>query len=132
MSMSDPLGDLATRIRNGQSAGRQTIKAPASQFRQSVLDVLVREGYLEGYEVSEVRRGVKEFDIRLKSFGGVPVIRKIQRVSKPGRRVYSGVQDLPRQYDGLGISVLSTPRGVLSDAEARRENVGGEVLLRLF
>jgi small subunit ribosomal protein S8 len=132
MAMSDPLGDMLTRIRNGQHAHKSTINSPASNLRTNVLEVLAREGYIRGYSRSNVRAGVDELMIELKYLDGEPVIREIARVSKPGRRVYSKIKDLPRQFGGLGISILSTPRGVLSDAEARAQNVGGEVLCRVF
>ena len=132
MAMSDPLGDMLTRIRNGQHAHKNTISSPASNLRRNVLEVLQREGYIRGYSRSNVRAGVDELMIELKYMDGEPVIREIARVSKPGRRVYSKIKDLPRQFGGLGISILSTPRGVLSDAEARAQNVGGEVLCRVF
>ena len=128
MSLSDPLGDMLTRIRNGQKAGKATIVSPASKLRASVLDVLIREGYIRGYQQS----GEIELKIELKYHEGHPVIREISRVSKPGRRVYSKIGDLPRVYNGLGISILSTSRGVLSDNEARAQKVGGEVLCRVF
>jgi small subunit ribosomal protein S8 len=132
MSMSDPLGDMLTRIRNGQRARKDSIVAPASKLRANVLEVFKREGYIRGYSQYEVRPGISELKIELKYHEGDPVIREIHRVSKPGRRVYSGIKDLSRIYNGLGISVLSTPRGVMSDAEARAANVGGEVLCQVF
>jgi small subunit ribosomal protein S8 len=132
MSMSDPLGDMLTRIRNGQRVGKQTVCCPASKFRANVLDVLEREGFIRGFSWAELRTGVQELTIELKYADGEPVIREIDRVSTPGRRVYSKIKDLPRVYNGLGISILSTPRGVLSDAEAREANVGGEILCRVF
>lgn len=132
MSMSDPLGDMLTRIRNGQRARKDSVVAPASKLRANVLEVLKREGFIRGYSQYEVRPGVNELKIELKYYDGDPVIREVQRVSKPGRRVYSGVKDLTRMYNGLGISVLSTPQGVLSDAEARAAHVGGEVLCQVF
>ncbi|MBT3359658.1 MAG: 30S ribosomal protein S8 [Rhodospirillales bacterium] len=132
MSMSDPLGDMLTRIRNGQRAHKETVLAPASKLRSNVLEVFKREGFIRGFSQYEVRPGVNEIKIELKYHEGEPVIRELRRISKPGRRVYSGIKDLPRVYNGLGISILSTPRGVLSDAEARAANVGGEVLCRVF
>jgi len=132
MTMTDPLGDMLTRIRNGQRARKSTISSPASKLRMNVLDVLKREGFIRGFTQNEVRTGISEIEIELKYFEGDPVIREIDRVSTPGRRVYSGIKDLSRVYDGLGISILSTPRGVLSDSEARDQNVGGEVLCRVF
>jgi len=132
MTMTDPLGDMLTRIRNGQRARKSKVTSPASRLRTNVLGVLKREGFIRGFSEREVRRGISEIEIELKYHEGDPVIREISRVSKPGRRVYSGIKDLPRVYDGLGISILSTPRGVLSDSEARDQNVGGEVLCRVF
>ena len=132
MSLSDPLGDMLTRIRNGQKAGKATIISPASKLRASVLDVLKREGYIRGYQQGDDESGRIELRIELKYHEGHPVIREISRVSRPGRRVYSKVAELPRVYNGLGISILSTPRGVMSDNEARAANVGGEVLCRVF
>lgn len=132
MSMSDPLGDMLTRIRNGQRARKDTVIAPASKLRANVLEVFKREGFIRGYSQYEVRPGVNEIKIELKYHDGDPVIRELRRVSKPGRRVYSGIKDLSRVYNGLGISILSTPRGVMSDAEARAANVGGEVLCQVF
>ena len=130
--MTDPLGDMLTRIRNGQMAKKANVTAPASRLRANVLEVLKREGYIRGYSQAEQRAGVVELTIELKYHEGSPVIREISRVSKPGRRVYSKIKELPRVYAGLGISILSTPRGVMSDAEARAANVGGEVLCRVF
>ncbi len=132
MSMSDPLGDMLTRIRNAQRTHKPTVRAPASRFRAEVLEVLKREGYIRGYRLVELGRNKRELEIELKYHNGEPVIREIRRVSKPGRRVYSGVKDLPRVYNGLGIAILSTPKGVLSDAEARQQRVGGEILCTVF
>lgn len=132
MSLSDPLGDMLTRIRNGQKARMSVVLSPASKLRTNVLEVLKREGYIRGYSVEEDRPGVQSLRIELKYFEGEPVIKEVHRVSKPGRRIYSKIADLPRVYNGLGISILSTPRGVMSDAEARAANVGGEVLCKVF
>lgn len=132
MAMSDPLGDMLTRIRNGQVARKAAVPVPASKLRARVLDVLQREGYIRGYSESEIKKGISELNVELKYFDGEPVIKEISRVSKPGRRVYSGIKDLGRVYNGLGISILSTPKGVMSDAEARENNVGGEVLCRVY
>lgn len=132
MAMSDPLGDMLTRIRNGQRARLNAVPVPASKLRANVLEVLKREGYIRGYSWAETRPGISELTVELKYTEGEPVIREIDRVSKPGRRVYSKIKDLSRVYNGLGISILSTPRGVMSDHEARAENVGGEVLCRVF
>jgi small subunit ribosomal protein S8 len=132
MTMSDPLGDMLTRIRNGQRARQGVVASPASKLRANVLEVLKREGYIRGFTNEQVRPGVAELKIELKYVDGEPVIREITRVSKPGRRIYSGIGDLPRIYNGLGTAILSTPRGVMSDNEARAAKVGGEVLCRVF
>ncbi len=130
--MTDPIGDMLTRIRNGQRARKNSVMAPASKLRSSVLEVLKREGYIRGYSQHEVRPGISEIKIELKYHDGDPVIRKINRVSTPGRRVYSKIKNLSTVYNGLGISILSTPMGVMSDNEARDANVGGEVLCQVF
>lgn len=134
MALTDPLGDLLTRIRNGQRAKKDSVVSPASKLRSRVLDVLQREGYIRGY--SEEAFGSKgQHDglrIELKYFEGAPAIQHLARVSKPGRRVYSGSKELPVVRNGLGITIVSTPRGVLSDAEARDSNVGGEILAEVF
>ena len=132
MSMSDTLGDMLTRIRNGQTANKSVVDAPASRFRGNVLDVLKREGYIRNFSKIEKRPGINEFKIELKYFDGKPVISEIKRISTPGRRIYSSINDLPKTYNGLGISILSTPRGVMSDNEARAAHVGGEVLCQVF
>ena len=132
MSMSDPLGDMLTRIRNGQNARKSVVSSPASRFRSNVLEVLKREGYIRNYSSVDISPGLKELKIELKYHDGQPVISEIKRVSRPGRRVYFGLRDLPRVYNGLGIAILSTPRGVLSDNEARTAKVGGEVLCHVF
>ena len=132
MTMSDPIGDMLTRIRNGQHAKHASLECPASKLRENVLIVLQREGYIRGYNRRNIRQGLDALHIELKYADGQPVIREIDRVSRPGRRVYSGIKDLALIYGGLGISILSTPRGVMSDHEAREVNVGGEVLCRVF
>ncbi|MFZ3483446.1 30S ribosomal protein S8 [Sphingomonas sp. 3-13AW] len=131
MALTDPLGDMLTRIRNGQRARKDSVLSPASKLRTRVLDVLQREGYIRGYSEEQMgpAAGVR---IELKYFEGQPAIKHVARVSKPGRRVYSGSQELPRVRNGLGITIVSTPKGVLSDAEAREQNVGGEVLAEVF
>ena len=131
MLMNDPLGDMLTRIRNAQMRKRPSVATPASTLRARVLDVLQSEGYIRGYSEVE-QNGKTEFQIELKYFDGQPVILEIQRVSKPGRRVYASVRTIPRVADGLGVSILSTPKGVMSDHEARSQNVGGEVLCQVF
>ena len=131
MAVTDPLGDLLTRIRNGQRAKKDSVLSPASKLRVRVLDVLQREGYIRGYSEEQMgpAAGVR---IELKYFEGQPAIKHVARVSKPGRRIYSGATELPRVMNGLGITIVSTPKGVLSDAEAREQNVGGEVLAEVF
>ena len=132
MSMSDTLGDMLTRIRNGQTTNKKVVDAPASRFRKNVLEVLKREGFIRNFEEKEKRPGINFFEIELKYYNGKPVISEIKRVSKPGRRVYSSIKNLQKTYNGLGISILSTPRGVMSDNEAREANVGGEVLCTIY
>ncbi len=132
MTMTDPLGDMLTRIRNGQMRRKSKVVTPASSLRENVLDVLEREGFIRGYLRVEQLGNRPEFEIELKYYEGEPVISEIKRVSKPGRRVYSSIKDLPRVRNGLGISILSTPKGVMSDADARTENVGGEVLCTVY
>ena len=132
MTMSDPLGDLLTRIRNGQRARKSSVLSPSSKLRANVLEVLKREGYIRDFARQESSPGINELRIELKYHEGKPVIREISRISKPGRRVYSKIKDLPKVYNGLGISILSTPKGVMSDNEARAANLGGEVLCRVF
>jgi small subunit ribosomal protein S8 len=132
MSMSDTLGDMLTRIRNGQTTNKKVVDAPASRFRKNVLEVLKREGFIRNFEEKEMKPGINFFEIELKYYNGKPVITEIKRVSKPGRRVYSSIKNLQKTYNGLGISILSTPRGVMSDNEAREANVGGEVLCTIY
>ncbi|MBL4749636.1 MAG: 30S ribosomal protein S8 [Amylibacter sp.] len=130
--MNDPIGDMLTRIRNAQMRGKSTVLTPASKLRGWVLDVLANEGYIRGYENATSKAGFPELEISLKYFDGQPVIKEIKRVSKPGRRVYSSVQDIPTVRQGLGVAIVSTPKGVMSDAQARTANVGGEVLCTIF
>jgi small subunit ribosomal protein S8 len=132
MMMNDPLGDMLTRIRNAQLRGKSTVATPASKLRAWVLDVLASEGYIRGYERTETDNGQGELVISLKYYEGTPVIRDLKRVSKPGRRVYMGVKEIPTVRNGLGVSIVSTPKGVMSDAAARSANVGGEVLCTVF
>jgi len=134
MTMSDPLGDMLTRIRNGQSARKNVVSSPSSKLRSNVLEVLKREGYIRGFTTAASVKTLNahELAIELKYYEGEPVIRQIKRVSKPGRRVYAKISDLPRVFNGLGIAILSTPQGVMSDNEARVANVGGEVLYHVF
>ena len=132
MAINDPIADLLTRIRNAQRIGRKKTTSPASKARSRVLEVLKQEGYIVDYSQHEVSKGIQEVEVKLKYHNGEPVIREIHRVSKPGCRIYSNVKDLPRIYGGLGIYVLSTSSGVMSDNDARAANVGGEVLCSVF
>ena len=132
MARSDPLGDMLARIRTPQMRNKSMVKTPASRLRGRVLDVLKNEGFIRGYSEVEYESGKAEFEIELKYFDGEPVIREIERVSKPGRRVYASVKNIPRVANGLGVSILSTPKGVMADHDARENNVGGEVLCRVF
>src|SRR4029450_5776703 len=132
MSINDPLGDMLARIRNAQLRHKAKVTTPASKLREHVLDVLAEEGYIRGYARVDYSGGRSEFEIELKYFDGEPVIKDIKRVSTPGRRVYSSVKDLPTVANGLGVAILSTPKGVMSDARARTENVGGEILCNVF
>ncbi|GAB5512013.1 MAG: 30S ribosomal protein S8 [Hyphomicrobiales bacterium] len=132
MAMTDPIGDMLTRIRNAQMRSKTTVIAPASKLRERVLQVLADEGYIRGFARTELGDGKSEISIELKYFDGTPVIRKIERVSKPGRRVYASVRNIPTVNNGLGVSILSTPKGVMADHQAREENVGGEVLCQVF
>jgi small subunit ribosomal protein S8 len=131
MSMNDPLGDLLSRIRNAQMRNKSKVSSPNSRLRESVLEVLKSEGYIRGYAVLE-RDGRSEIEIELKYFEGEPVIREIERISKPGRRVYTSVRNLPRINNGLGVAIVSTPKGVMADHDARDANVGGEILCTVF
>ena len=131
MAMNDPLGDLLTRIRNAQMRNKSKVSSPNSRLRESVLEVLKAEGYIRGYAVVE-QAGRSEIEIELKYFEGAPVIREIERVSKPGRRVYTSVRNLPRINNGLGVAIVSTPKGVMADHAARDANVGGEILFTVF
>jgi len=130
--MTDPLGDLFSRIRNAQMRNKSKVSTPGSKMRARVLDVLKNEGYIRDYSSVEHKDGRSEFEIELKYFDGAPVIREIERVSKPGRRVYASVRALPRINNGLGVAILSTPKGVMADHEARDQNVGGEILCTVF
>ena len=130
--MNDPLGDMLTRIRNAQMRRKNKVSTPGSRLRANVLDVLRSEGYIRDYSTADFGNGRTEFEIELKYYEGEPVIRTIERVSKPGRRVYSAVSNMPRVANGLGITIVSTPKGVMADHVAREQNVGGEVLCRVF
>ncbi len=130
--MNDPIGDMLTRIRNGQMRGKSMVATPASKLRAWVLDVLADEGYIRGYTKKDGKDGHPAFEIELKYYEGTPVIREVKRVSKPGRRVYLGANDIPTVRQGLGVSIVSTSKGVMSDAKARAANIGGEVLCTVF
>jgi small subunit ribosomal protein S8 len=132
MTISDPLGDMLTRIRNAQMRSRPKVSTPASKLRERVLEVLQEEGYIRGFARVDYNDGKSEIEIELKYFDGQPVIRNIKRISSPGRRVYSSAKDIPTIANGLGVAILSTPKGVMSDSQARRENVGGEILCSVF
>jgi small subunit ribosomal protein S8 len=132
MAMNDPLGDMLTRIRNAQMRRRPKVVTPASNLRAHVLDVRAEEGYIRGYSRVDHKNGLSELEIELKYSNGQPAIRQIKRISKPGRRVYSQLKDLPTVANGLGVAILSTPKGVMSDTRAREEKVGGEILCDVF
>ncbi len=132
MAMSDPLGDMLARIRNGQMANKSVILCPFSKLRENVCKVLVDEGFIRAYKIEERDNNKKDLLIELKYAEGRGVIRKIDRVSKPGRRVYKGAKDMPRFYNGLGVLIVSTPQGLMTDHKARAANVGGEVLCQVF
>jgi small subunit ribosomal protein S8 len=132
MALNDPIGDMLTRIRNAQMRRRDVVSTPASTLRGRVLDVLQSEGFIRGYSETKFENGVSTYDIELKYSDNVPVIRTIERVSRPGRRVYASVKNIPQVASGLGVSILSTPKGVMADHEAKAQNVGGEVLCRVF
>lgn len=132
MSLSDPISDMITRIRNGQRARKAAVESPASKLREQVLEALKREGYIRGYTREESRPGIATLRIELKYHQGEPVIREIGRVSRPGRKVYSRIKDMKRVHGGLGVAILSTSKGVMSDTEARAANLGGEVLCQVF
>lgn len=132
MAINDPLGDMLTRIRNAQQRRRPKVVSPASNLRARVLDVLAEEGYIRGYSRVDHKAGISELEIELKYTNGQPAIREIERVSKPGRRVYCAVDAMPRVNNGLGITIVSTPKGVMADHSAREQNVGGEVLCKVF
>jgi small subunit ribosomal protein S8 len=132
MNVTDPIGDMLTRIRNAQQRGKSKVISPSSRLRERVLEVLQSEGYIRGFAVTEQANGQAELEVELKYFDGEPVIREIKRVSKPGRRVYASVSDLPTIYNGLGVAIMSTSKGVMSDSDAREHNVGGEVICTVF
>jgi len=132
MSMTDPIGDMLTRIRNAQQRGKNKVVSPTSRLRERVLAVLQQEGFIRGFATTELDGKRPELEIELKYYDGEPVIRDIRRVSKPGRRVYASVDTLPTVFNGLGVSILSTSKGVMSGEDARQNNVGGEVICTVF
>lgn len=132
MSLTDPLADMLTRIRNGQQANLALVKCPYSNLKFNVLNVMLSEGYIEKFTVEELSDGIKNLSIKLKYISGTPVIKKIQKVSTPGRRIYSSIKDLKKYYNGLGISILSTSKGVMSDYKASSINIGGEILCNIY
>ena len=132
MTIMDPIGDMFTRIRNGQMRSLNTIDVPASTFRQSILDILKNEGFINNYFIEKLNNNKKILKIDLKYFEGLPVIKEITRVSKPGRRVYTRATSIPKVMNGLGVAILSTPKGVMTDQEARKNNIGGEIICRIF
>lgn len=132
MSLSDPIADMLTRIRNGQRSNKEIVECPSSKYKTKVLDVLASEGYIDSYETNDLGAGKVMANIRLKYYDGKPVIQELNRVSKPGRRVYADIKNLPRVHNGLGMSIMSTSSGVMSDYRARKEGVGGEVICHVF
>ena len=132
MSLMDPIGDMFTRIRNGQMRSLDTISVPSSTFRQKILDILKTEGFIKNYYLEKLNNNKTNIKVDLKYYEGSPVIKEITRISKPGRRVYSRANSIPKVMNGLGLAILSTPKGVMSDAEARKNNLGGEVICRVF
>tara|TARA_B100000965_G_scaffold368277_1_gene354833 strand:- start:569 stop:967 length:399 start_codon:yes stop_codon:yes gene_type:complete len=132
MSLSDPIGDMFTRIRNGQMRLLNSVDVPASNFRSKILEVLKSEGYISNYILEKSEKNEKTLKVSLKYFEGIPVIKEIKRVSKPGRRIYSKATSIPKIQNGLGLAILSTPKGVMSDNDARKNNLGGEIICRVF
>lgn len=132
MNINDPIGDMLTRIRNGQRVGKKSVESPSSSMRKSVLEVLQKEGYIRNYRSEEIRKGIEKIIIELKYNEGQPVIESVERVSKPGRRTYGPVKKLTTYRSGLGISILSTSKGIMSDIDARAQGVGGEIICQVF
>ena len=132
MTLVDPIGDMLTRIRNGQMRTLNNIDVPYSNFRSKILDVLKKEGYIIDFQISEGKNKIKSIIVKLKYYDGQPVIKEIKRISKPGRRVYSKATSIPKVMNGLGLAILSTPKGVMSDTDARKNNLGGEIICRVF
>ena len=132
MTLTDPIGDMFSRIRNGQMRSLNSIEIPSSNFRKSILEILKKEGYIKDYYIEKLENNKINLKINLKYYEGDPVIKEIKRISKPGRRVYSRANSIPRVMNGLGFAILSTPKGVMTDSEARKNNVGGEIICRIF
>ena len=132
MALMDPIGDMSTRIRNGQMRSLISIDVPASNFRQNILDILKAEGYIKNYYVEKLDNNKKNLKVDLKYYEGTPVIKEIRRISKPGRRIYSRATSIPKVMNGLGLAILSTPKGVMTDTDARKNNIGGEIICRVF
>ena len=132
MTLTDPIGDMFSRIRNGQMRSLDSIDIPSSNFRKNILEILKNEGYIKGYFIEKSKTNKINLKINLKYYEGDPVIKEIKRISKPGRRIYSRANSIPRVMNGLGLAILSTPKGVMSDTEARKNNVGGEIICRVF
>ena len=132
MTFTDPIGDMFARIRNGQMRSLETIEIPSSNFRQNILKILKSEGYIKDYFLEKIKNNKINIKVNLKYYEGYPVIKEIKRISKPGRRVYSRANSIPRVMNGLGLAILSTPKGVMSDTEARKNNLGGEIICRVF
>ena len=132
MTLTDPIGDMFSRIRNGQMRLLDSIDIPSSNFRKNILEILKNEGYIKGYFIEKSKSNKINLKINLKYYEGDPVIKEIKRISKPGRRIYSRANSIPRVMNGLGLAILSTPKGVMSDTEARKNNVGGEIICRVF
>jgi small subunit ribosomal protein S8 len=132
MTLTDPIGDMFSRIRNGQMRSLNSIDIPSSNFRKNILEILKNEGYIKGYFIEKSKSNKINLKINLKYYEGNPVIKEIKRISKPGRRIYSRANSIPRVMNGLGLAILSTPKGVMSDTEARKNNVGGEIICRVF
>ena len=132
MAFADPIGDMIARIRNAQMRQLSKVVIPSSKFRGKILDVLKQEGYISDYKVLSEKKYKGSFSVNLKYYNGLPVIKEIKRISKPGRRVYSRANSIPRVMNGLGLAILSTPKGVMSDTEARKNNIGGEIICRVF
>ena len=132
MSIADPVGDMFTRIRNGQMRNLDTVNIPASKFRSKILDILKSEGYINNYYLENKENNKKIIKVNLKYYEGSPVIKEIKRISKPGRRVYSRATSIPKIQNGLGLAIISTSQGVMSDIDARKNNVGGEIICKVF